>query len=175
MGEDISFDLSLIQSFGCTIYAFDPTPRSIAWVGRQDLPPQFHFFGFGVAAFDGQATFHPPVNREHVSYTVLARPETENDAIQAPVYKLQTIMDRLNHRHLDLLKMDVEGAEYDVLDQIDYGQTEIYQILVEFHHRFDYIGWQPTKTAINLLKKEGYKTVFVSPSGEEFSFIRTCL
>ena len=111
VGEDISFDLSLIQSFGCAIYAFDPTPKSIAWIGKQDLPPQFHFFDFGIAAYDGQGIFNPPTNSEHVSYTVLARPETENDGIQAPVYQLQTIMNRLNHRRLDLLKMDVEGAE----------------------------------------------------------------
>ena len=29
IGEDISFDLALIQRFGLSVYAFDPTPRSI--------------------------------------------------------------------------------------------------------------------------------------------------
>jgi hypothetical protein len=32
LGEDISFDLELIERTGATVYGFDPTPRSIAWV-----------------------------------------------------------------------------------------------------------------------------------------------
>ena len=32
VGEDITFDLGLIDRFGCEVYAFDPTPRSIAFV-----------------------------------------------------------------------------------------------------------------------------------------------
>jgi hypothetical protein len=28
LGEDASFDLSLIESFGCTVHAFDPVPEA---------------------------------------------------------------------------------------------------------------------------------------------------
>ena len=41
VGEDASFDLELIGRFGCTIHAFDPTPRSIAWVAGQCRPRPF--------------------------------------------------------------------------------------------------------------------------------------
>lgn len=173
VGEDLSFDLSLIQTFGCQVYAFDPIPKSIAWVGKQDLPPQLHFFGFGIAAHDGEGVFSPPPNPEHVSYTLLARPETMNRAIRLPVFRLQTIMNHLGHRHIDLLKMDVEGAEYSVLSQIDLKEIDIGQILVEFHHRFNGVGWQQTQRTINLLHQQGFKTAYVSSSGEEFSFIRS--
>jgi hypothetical protein len=33
IGEDASFDASVIAQYGCTVHGFDPTPRSIAWVG----------------------------------------------------------------------------------------------------------------------------------------------
>ena len=32
VGEDASFDIALIEKFGLTVHAFDPTPRSIEWV-----------------------------------------------------------------------------------------------------------------------------------------------
>ena len=32
VGEDISFDMGLIERFGCNVYAFDPTPRAIRYV-----------------------------------------------------------------------------------------------------------------------------------------------
>lgn len=172
VGEDISFDLSLIQTFGCHVYAFDPTPKSIAWVQSQGLPAQFHFYDYGIGADDGEALFSPPLNPDHVSYTLLARPETADGAIRVPVYRLQTIMNRLGHSRIDLLKMDVEGAEYAVLPQIEQSKLEISQLLVEFHHRFESVGWRQTHAAISSLNRNGYKSFYISPSGEEFSFIR---
>ncbi|MCA9952588.1 MAG: FkbM family methyltransferase, partial [Anaerolineales bacterium] len=168
---DISFDLSLIETYGCQVYAFDPTPRSIAWVKSQNLPPEFHFFASGIAAHDGEVTFNPPINLNHVSYTMLERPETAKNAIQVPVFRLQTILQRLNHRRLDILKMDVEGAEYQVIQQLCESDFEIGQLLVEFHHRFAAVGWQQTQTAVHALQQKGFKTFFVSPTVEEFSFL----
>ncbi len=171
-GQDISFDLSLIAAFGCQVYAFDPTPRSIAWIEDQDLPPGFHFFPFGIAAHDGQATFNPPLNRDHISYTILPRPETAHEAIQVPVYRLRTIMQRLGHEHIDLLKMDVEGAEYALLEEMGQSDLAIGQLLVEFHHRFAAVGWRQTAAALKTLDRAGYKRFYISPSGDEFSLIR---
>ena len=31
VGEDASFDLGIIERFGCSVFAFDPTPRAIAF------------------------------------------------------------------------------------------------------------------------------------------------
>ena len=170
VGEDISFDLSLIETFGCHVYAFDPTPKSIAWVSDKDLPSQFHFFAYGVADFDGEARFSPPVNPEDVSYTLLERPETAQSAINVPVHRLQTIMGNLGHNRIDILKMDIEGAEYAVLQQLRQSPVRIGQLLIEFHHRFESVGWHQTAAAIKLLENAGFHRFYVSPSGEEFSF-----
>jgi hypothetical protein len=37
VGEDISFDLELIQNYGVVVHAFDPTPKSIQWVRGQGV------------------------------------------------------------------------------------------------------------------------------------------
>jgi hypothetical protein len=73
VGEEISFDLELIHRFGVTVHAFDPTPRSIAWVQSRPLPPEFVFHSYGIAGQDGMRRFVPPANQNFVSHTLLER------------------------------------------------------------------------------------------------------
>jgi FkbM family methyltransferase len=172
VGEDISFDLALIQRFGLQVQAFDPTPRSIEWVRGQKLPTKFAFHPFGVAAMDGNCTFLPPQNPEHVSHTIVPR-ESCLPSIEVPVHRLRTIVETLGHERIDLLKMDIEGAEYGVLDDMLACRIPVKQLLVEFHHRWPHIGIEKTKQAIRALNAAGYRIFSVSPSGDEYSFQHT--
>lgn len=170
VGDDVTFDLALIQEHGLTVHAFDPTPKSLAWVQRQDFPRQFVFHPYGVAGTDGQLAFHPPKNSQHVSYTMLSG-ASSHDAILAPVKRLATIMKELGHDHVDLLKMDIEGAEYEVIEDMLADDIRPVQVLVEFHHRFPGIGAKKSLASIASLQRAGYRLFHVSDIGEEFSFI----
>lgn len=171
VGEEISFDLELIRRFGVCVHAFDPTPRSIAWLAKQSLPGNFVFHPYGVADFDGHAKFLPPVNPAHVSHTLLDR-QTPWPAIEVPVRRLRSIMQDLGHQRIDLLKMDIEGAEYAVLEDLLRCGIPVQQFLVEFHHRWPEIGVQKTRQAIRALNSAGYRIFDISPSGEEYGFLQ---
>lgn len=171
VGEDASFDLELIERFNTTIQAFDPTPKSIEWVKKQYFPDRFVMHDFGIAAIDGIAHFNPPENPNHVSHTLLKRPLTKSKSILVPVKRLSTIMNELGHKQIDILKMDIEGAEYDVIEDISKSEVRPRQILVEFHHRFPGVGIEKTKDAIEKLKSMGYALFSVSSKNEEFCFI----
>lgn len=172
VGEDISFDLSLIEKYDLDIFAFDPTPRSIAWINGQELTGKFHFFAFGVADFDGLASFMSPDNPQHISHTLVGDIYQSGNRIEVPVYKLKTIMRKLKHDRIDLLKMDIEGAEYAVLE--DMMQSDIYvnQLLVEFHHDFRGISILQTQSTIEKLEDYGLDLFHISSTGREYSFIR---
>ncbi len=169
VGEDISFDLGLIQRFGVTVHGFDPTPRSVAWVGAQSLPHPFVFHPYGVAAQDGVRRFAPPRNARYVSHTLLHRGSPGN-AIAVTVQRLSTILRTLGHSRIHLLKMDIEGAEYEVLDDLLDSELEVEQLLVEFHHRWPEVGVAKTKRTIHQLNEAGYRIFSVSASGEEYGF-----
>lgn len=171
VGEDISFDLELISRYHAELHAFDPTPRCIEWVRRQNLPREFVFHEYGLAHFDGLCKFLPPENSAHISHTLLER-NLPWPAIELPVKRLTTIMESLGHDHIDLLKMDIEGAEYDVLNDLLSVGIRVDQLLVEFHHRWPEIGVHKTKVAIRYLNEAGYRIFNVSPTGDEFSFRR---
>jgi len=171
VGEDISFDLALIRRFGLQVHAFDPTPRSIEWVRSQTLPHEFVFHPYGIANADGLRKFAPPVNPNHVSHTILER-NTARPAIDVPVCRLPTILKSLGHAKIDLLKMDIEGAEYEVLADMFDCDIQVDQLLVEFHHRWPEVGVEKTRQALRNLKLHGYRIFYISPSGEEYSFRR---
>jgi FkbM family methyltransferase len=170
IGTDISFDLECIRRYSARIHAFDPTPRSIEWLSRQTLPDQFVPHPFGIAADDGTINFYPPLDSTHVSYSVVERTGT---AVSCPVYKLRSIMTMLGHDHIDLLKLDIEGAEYSVLPDLLRDQIPIKQICVEFHHRWREIGACQTNAVIDALRGAGYCLFSISPTGEEFSFLKS--
>jgi FkbM family methyltransferase len=172
VGQDASFDTALIERYGVTIHAFDPTPKSIEWVRRQGFSDRFVMHDYGIAAFDGNASFNPPENPDHVSHTLLDRPSTKARAISVPVKRLSTIVRELGHDHIDILKMDIEGAEYAVIDDIRKSGIRPQQILVEFHHRFPGVGVKRTQKAIDRLRSMGYQLFSISATNEEFCFIR---
>src|SRR5690554_965152 len=171
VGEDVSFDLALIERFGLTIHAFDPTPRSIEWVRRQSFPQEFVMHEFGIADVDGRVAFHLPLNPAHVSHTILDTTAASDRTVMAPVRRLSTIMKELGHDRIDVLKMDVEGAEYAVIVDISRSPIRPGQILIEFHHRFPGVGFEQTRKALDTLKSMGYCLFSVSESGEEYGFL----
>jgi FkbM family methyltransferase len=171
VGEDTSFDIDLIEKYNLIVHAFDPTPKSIEYVNRQVLSEKFVMHRYGIAAFDGNISFNPPENPNHVSHTILYRPSTSTNAISVPVKKLDTIMKELGHNDIDILKMDIEGAEYEVIDDIFKSDIRPKQILVEFHHRFPGVGIKKTKNAIGRLRSMGYQLFSISNSKEEYCFI----
>ena len=173
VGDDISFDLSLIHKYGLTVHAFDPTPRSISWVREQSMPPQFVFHDIGIGDHDGTIVLFPPKKDSHMSFTVMDRgARSRQEGVEVPVRRLSTLMRDVGHSRIDVLKMDVEGAEYDVLRTLEEDGIYPTQLLVEFHHRFFPDGIERTRAAIQHLNELQYRLVAVSASGEEYTFVR---
>lgn len=172
IGQDISFDLSLIAHTGCTIYAFDPTPQVATWLAAQSLPPQLHFRAVGIAGHDGNETFYLPPHPDWISHSVLRAEQYSADSILLPVIRLSTAMHLHGHSRIDVLKMDIEGAEYAVIEEIVREQIPITQLLVEFHHRLSGVGTGKTKEALALLQRCGMRVAYVCSRREIFTLIR---
>ena len=172
VGCDVSFDQALIAARGVTVHAFDPTPRSIEWLKTQALPDSFVFHPWGIADFDGVARFHAPKDPTHVSHTLLEAGNVGTGTVEVPVFRLRTIMDKLGHERIDILKMDIEGAEYGVLADLLGSGVPIAQILIEFHHGRSGVPLSTTQAAVDQLERAGFRAFHESPSGYEFSFLR---
>ena len=170
VGSNIDFDLELINSFGATVHAFDPTPRSIEWVKNQQLPKHFIFHPFGLSAENGHMDFFPPSKASSTHFSPIDRYGDTNNVVRAPVKDIDTIASELNHKEVDLLKMDIEGAEYEVIEALPKNRVAINQILIEFHHMYKGIPISKTVDAISTLSNLGFELFNISPRTYEFSF-----
>jgi len=173
VGFDISFDLAVIQQFGAQVHGFDPTPLSEAWIKNQHTSSNFIFHSIGLANYDGIAEFSLPSNHS-VSFTMSLDVRSKNKA-KCEVYRFKSILKKLYHTKIDIVKLDIEGAEYDVIPDLLEKKNDIGQLLVEFHHRMikDGTGLERTKRAIKMIEEAGFSLFYVSPRGLEYCFLRT--
>ena len=138
-GENISFEMEIVKLYNSKVHLFDPTPKSKAYVmkiiSKIDL---LNFYEIGISDFDGNQNFYSPKNKEHVSYSLVNIQNTD-DFIEVKVNSLLTIMKSLDFQEIDLLKLDIEGAEYQVIDYILENKIEIKIFCVEFDEVFHQI------------------------------------
>ena len=173
IGEDISFDETIMRNHNCFVFGFDPTPKSIEWCSRQNLNKNFHFYPFGIACNSGVATFNLPSNPNHISGSVINHNNVNShNQVEVEMKSFEDIQKLLNHRKIDVLKMDVEGSEYEIIDSVLQFDIEIIQIVVEFHERFFANGKAKSKEFIKRMNENGYKIFAISDSYEEVSFIK---
>lgn len=172
VGTDITFDQEISEKYDAQVFGFDPTPKSVAWINTIDLPSAYTFYPYGIYIYDGDVSLHLPKDDGHVSGSLLMTGNVKDDAVTVPVKQFATIAQELGHQTIDVLKMDIEGAEYEVIEDILQSGIEIKQIAIEFHHRFMDGGKDKTVAAIQALNEQGYQIFGISPTGEEVSFIK---
>ena len=147
VGEDATFDIALVERLGCDVFAFDPTPKAIRH-GEQIAATveRFHFIAVGLAGSDGERRFYAPAKSAHASYSIDNLQRT-GDSLVAECLSPATLMRRLGHDRIDLLKADIEGAEYEVLAALDAARIHPTVICMEFHG--------PTRTTVRALRRLG--------------------
>lgn len=160
IGQDISFDKALISRCGCRVHGFDPTPAALDFVAAQfkagELSERFHFTPVGLWSSDTNLQFFAPKTRGWTgSYSALNLQGTEErESISVPVKQLSSLMQENGHTSIDLLKMDIEGAEYRVIDEIITRQIPIRWLCIEFDQP---VPFWTTNRALKRLKESGYQ------------------
>lgn len=175
LGEDIQFEKDVSKRHDCVVYAFDPTPKSLNYV-KNTLSENSSIKVYPYALSDKNCTldFFLPKNPNYVSGSLTKSPGTSDSKIEVEAHSIQFLMEKFGHTEIDVLKMDIEGAEYDVLESlIDSGTiNNIGQICVEFHFRFGCGLVKKTEEIFKSLKNKGFKLVYAAANQEEFTFAR---
>jgi FkbM family methyltransferase len=169
VGRDISFEHGLVEKFGCSVVLLDPSPT-----GRETMAlplnqiPQFKFIPVGLAGCCKTLKLAPPIYPGEGSWF---KSEGEGNTIEVPCEDLATLMEQNGHRQIDLLKIDIEGAEYEVLYDLLKRRLPVNQVLVEFHHGIlPGIKRRDTVRAILKMAAAGYK--LLDQSGSNHTFLR---
>jgi len=168
VGRDISFEKALVSRFGVDIELFDPSPTGIETMSlEENKVPNIHFFPIGLAAKRMEREFTPPQDKSEGSYR---RKIAGDGGVVFPCADLRHLMRERGHLRIDLLKMDIEGFEYEIIEDVLRNSIDIRQICVEFHHFFENIGVLDTARAILDLIRSGYSLIYKTRF--DYTFLR---
>lgn len=198
-GEDVSFDLALAAAYGCLVHIFDPTPRAVAHVeqlkenlrtGEQTacatsptgfypvyspkLADRLTLHPCGIWEKDDTLRFFAPRNETYVSHSLVNLQQSDR-YIEVPVRRLSGVMQELGHRRLDLLKLDIEGAEYQVINSILNDRIEIDALCIEFDesaaNHFDGRYLNRIEQSLRDLRAAGYRVVAKEPDCQNYTLV----
>jgi FkbM family methyltransferase len=168
-GADVSFDSELVQRFGATVRGFDPFrlfgARAVEAVGNSE---RYSFHVVALAANDGplQVYGRQDLVRGSVSAVNLYGVDSEHVVSGR---SLPSLMRELGDERVDLLKLDIEGSEYEVLEPLDLPSLGVRVLCVELHHN------EPARRAralLGRLRDQGYEVIFRG-GGSEITLLRT--
>ena len=137
LGDNADFSDEIITRFGARCHGVDPTHKhqaSLAAVASRH-GDRFQLCPVALAGASGSKTFYEAVNQ--ISGSLFGDHLNAAGALFYPVrcFTLEDLMGDIGLCQVDLLKLDIEGAEYEVLASIgDEKLAGIGQIVVEFHH-----------------------------------------
>jgi FkbM family methyltransferase len=156
VGEDITFDLSVIARFGATVHSVDPVPRAATFIAEAAAhEPRLVFRPLALWSSDTTLTFHAPRQEGYVSQSAVNLHDTA-PAFDAPARSVESLMKELGHDHVDLLKVSAEGAEYEIIDHVIAAKTDVRVVCVEYS--------QPSTpgrpaASVAALQRAGYRIV----------------
>lgn len=175
IGSDVGFERALVERYNALVHAFDPTPDAVEWMGRQAMGEGFHFHAWALSGEDATLRMFRRVNKQGkksaMMWTMSEQASASDNAIDVKALTVRTAMAELGMPSLDILKLDIEGAEYPVLDGLAGLDTLPGQVLVEFHHRFPGIGKARTERTLAKLRRMGYQVFAISDTGRELSLV----
>ncbi|MEM8955773.1 MAG: FkbM family methyltransferase [Verrucomicrobiota bacterium] len=181
LSDEVYFEEELLERYeSMRIYGMDPTP--LCGPVTQELidrfgEERFMYRGAALGGEDGEMEVWAEKNEagEAIYFywgLIQDREERRLEKEKIPVLSPRTIAREEGVTVFDLLKIDIEGAEYDVIDHVLGNGIEVRQLLVEFHYRFDDVGLRKTLDSIRRLKRVGYRIEWVGRWCEEFLFVK---
>lgn len=162
LGEDASFDSEILHRYGAKVLILDPTPRAIShfeaikklfghkgaanWVQGGNQPVTLYDLSSATTENmvlipkalwnkTSRLRFYSPTNPSHVSHSIN---NFQNDYrsdtpfIEVDSTTLKSVLENLDQDHLPLLKLDIEGAEIEVIQNFLDDGLRPTQLLVEY-------------------------------------------
>lgn len=144
MNYETSFEAEVLERTRyCEVWGYDYRSNSFGSIKRDH---RAHFHPWGLANVDA----HGP-NDDHKLYTLKTLLDMNSESSLRPSPHNRILTMSTEHRYIDILKIDVEGWEFDVLSQIlqpyiASGEPVPFgQLLIEIHawdRNFeDFLSW----------------------------------
>jgi len=150
---------SYFERKGCLVYLVDPTLKHKPALEKiVNSSSNYDYLPVAVGANDGLITFFEPENNKSGSLQSDHR-NAKKDGIsyKVEVLSILSIKERISAKKISFMKLDLEGAEYDLIrGSTEQTWNDINQLFVEFHHHCTSYTYKDTEECIEKLKKFGF-------------------
>jgi len=175
---EADFSLYMIERHGVRSFAVDPTLKHRKSLSALEEKYKGHFvhLPLAISAVDGTLTFYESKVNESGSifedHINVKRDETISYEVEA--VSIKSLLNRVGVEQIDILKLDLEGAEYDLLASIQEEELRPFkQIFVEFHHHaFSHISEADTQRIVETVCNCGFNCF--SLDDHNYLFRRVC-
>jgi len=138
IGDDPDFSKYLIYNYKMESFGVDPTRKhSCGLQCIEKAIPEFHYLPYALGTEDGRITFFEPAIYDSGSVLESHLNMIRDSYTSYPVemVTLGTLLQIVNKEHIAIMKIDIEGYEFELIDHLD-GETlkPISQLIIEFHH-----------------------------------------
>lgn len=133
-GGDITFDLELLDR-GALVRAFEPAPLYVEHAREQAAGrDRFTAQQVAIATEDGPLRLQISHHEGSSSVSSANLYDTDDAFIEVPGRTLASLQAELGDARVDLLKLDIEGAEYNVMRGVDLQALGVSVFATQLHH-----------------------------------------
>lgn len=175
IGEDISFDIQLIGLYNMKVVGVDPTIKSKNYIDKLNVKNYFFEENALVSEShsDNFVTIYENKNPEWVSESIIDSHSSVGESNRkVKTLKISELIEK--YGNFDLIKLDVEGAEYDIINDFLKNlasKTNCNHFCIEFHHHCcEEFSIDDTKNIVNKFISMGYTPI--TKNWKEITFIK---
>ena len=153
----------LIKKYKLTAYAVDPTEKHAPDIRElvNKYSPHLIHLPYAITSTNEEIDFFETLDHEsgslHEDHCNIVRDRIRKYKVQGR--SLSTLLKELGLTKVDLLKLDLEGAEYELIANLTAEDIRtVDQVFIEFHHHaFKRIHRRDTRKAVSTIKSLGFK------------------
>lgn len=169
VGKNISFELEFARRFRGRVYLYDPSPTGVKTAELIPAESPIEFYPKGLAGSAGRIEFETPKNPDEGSWTAPGGGSGKFEAFDT--LSLVQEISGGGYSHVDVVKLDIEGFEYDVIEKLlEADHIVVDQIAVEFHDFFPSVDKSKSIALRKRLRDAGYRCFYKSKY--DFGFVR---
>jgi FkbM family methyltransferase len=155
-GGDISFDIDLMELYGVEVRSFDAVSEYVQ-SAREQAAGHERFSAHHAAITARDEPVRLQVTHDAGSKSVSPAGLYESDRfIEVPGRTIASLMAELGDQRIDLLKLDIEGGEYELMPQLDLRALGVKIFAVQMHHTS---SLRSARKLVRNLRDAGYEPV----------------
>ena len=168
IGANIGLWTKFIQSKGARkVYAFEPNIVALKELHRNfDSDKSVNIVDKAVSDINGKLELFVDMENSTISslYGDATKNYTRNGSYLVNTVTLESFFFENNIDEVDLVKIDIEGGEFDIIDNLtEYAVSVIKSFLIELHGFYFTDGDEKIEKLIEKLQNEGYM-IYRSPT-----------